>query len=250
MAVRRSALRQTGRTARSVAVSEADWFYVADAPVAATEVGAWSEWIGAPDRAEAPDGDDFWPSGEGPGAVVSPSGRACGSLPTAACIQSWFGARFFRTSEYSGYDDTYPLASSPPGYIDMLGVTEEEYLATVGSVQWAGSPSEAQTAAAVAILDSETSEELIAELADPLAFLSRRLVTTVDREGLDGGSGTLRARVPLLDFVTTPLARILRRFRPIDEQSSADRMSIEHGRMLVAVQRFFGLSDDAPKRKT
>lgn len=38
--------------------------------------------------------------------------------------------------------------------------------------------------------------------------------------------------------------------REIDEQSSADRMSIEHGRMLVAVQRFFGLSDDAPKRKT
>ncbi len=37
--------------------------------------------------------------------------------------------------------------------------------------------------------------------------------------------------------------------REIDEQSSGERISIEHNRKLLAVQRFFGLSDDGPTRK-
>lgn len=177
------------------------------------------DWTATPDHATAPDSSRLWPAGGEAGEVVSPSGRSCGKLPTAARIQSWFTGLAARSSEYSRYDDSYPL-SSPSQYLDMLGISQAEYDSVVQTVQWAGSPSEAQTWAAVAALDSEVSEEIVEGLAEPLAFLSRRIVFTVDRERLSIGTGQVRARVPVMDFTTTPLRRVLRRFRSLEEQET------------------------------
>lgn len=194
--------------------------YAGPAPLDLT-TGAWVDLDLSRERAaDLVDDDAVWPSGDTAGSVVSPSGRECGTLPSASRLQSWVRSLGAGPNTYSVYSDDYALAMSPPAYIGMRGVSEDEYLSIAESVAWARGIDDGIIAAAVGVLDSDLSAEVIDQLSDPLAFLSRRLVVEVERTALGGDpdDGTLRARIPLVDLVTTPLTRVLRRFQPLDEQ--------------------------------
>ncbi|MCC6647685.1 MAG: mechanosensitive ion channel family protein [Polyangiaceae bacterium] len=124
----------------------------------------------------------------------------------------------------------------------------------------------ARGSADVRVRTADGDEGVVATVVAPTIFGEQGLMTGERRNATVVASGeVLCLRLDKEDFrefilarpeMADEISRVLAErqlahdqgARAIDEQSSADRMSIEQGRMLTAVQRFFGLSEEPTKR--